>query len=134
MRTKIVASVMMTAALACAVPARAQLNGENLLGDMGVQSGTQPLPGLYASFIYYRYDAASIRDANGKRVTVDPTGNASQTIDAAVPLFYYVTLKKFLGANFAMMAVIPTATASIEAPGFGLSEKLSFGIGATYIM
>ena len=68
MRTKTIASMTMMAALLCAAPAKAQLNGENLLGDMGVQSGTQPLPGLYASFIYYRYDAASLRDVNGKRL------------------------------------------------------------------
>src|SRR5215510_2957445 len=134
MRTKTVASVTILAALLCAAPASAQLNGENLLGDMGVQSGTQPLPGMYASFIYYRYDAASLRDANGKRLTLDPTGNGAQTITAAVPLFYYVTPKKILGANFGMMAVIPTATASLEAPGFGLSDKSSFGMSDLYVM
>ena len=34
-----------------ATSAHAQLNGENLLGDMGVKSGTQPEPGLYVSTI-----------------------------------------------------------------------------------
>jgi hypothetical protein len=29
-----------------ASPAHAQLNGENLLGDMGVKSGSQPAPGF----------------------------------------------------------------------------------------
>src|SRR5690349_192962 len=61
MRLKVVAGVTTMAAMLYAAPARAQLNGENLLGDMGVQSGTQPAPGLYASFIYYRYGASSLK-------------------------------------------------------------------------
>jgi hypothetical protein len=125
---------MALAAIFSAAPARAQLNGENLLGDMGVQSGSQPAPGLYASFIYYRYDASSLKGANGELVTLDPTGNGSQVINAAVPLFYYVTPKKILGANFGVMAVVPTASASIEAPGFGLSETSSYGMSDLYVM
>jgi len=134
MRLKVVAGVTTMAAMLYAAPARAQLNGENLLGDMGVQSGTQPAPGLYASFIYYRYGASSLKGADGKSLPLDPTGNGSQTINAAVPLFYYVTPKKILGANFGMMAVIPTASGSLEAPGFGLSEDASFGMSDLYVM
>src|ERR1700750_1786752 len=100
----------LAAVLLVAVPARAQLNGENLLGDMGVQSGSQPAPGFYASFIYYRYNASSLKGPNGNDLALDPTGKGSQTINAAVPLFYYVTPKKVLGANFGMMAVVPTAS------------------------
>lgn len=128
------ASVIILAALVGAVPASAQLAGENLLGDMGVQSGSQPAPGLYASFIYYRYDAASLKGPDGTSLELDPTGNASEVINAAVPLFYYVSPKKVLGANFGMMAVVPTASGSMEAPGFGLEEKASFGMSDIYVM
>lgn len=134
MRLKLGTGVSILAAILVAAPAQAQLNGENLLGDMGVRSGSQPAPGLYASFIYYRYDASSLKGPDGKPLALDPTGNGSQTINAAVPLFYYVTPKKLLGANFAMMAVLPTASGSLEAPGFGLAEQASYGLSDVYVM
>jgi hypothetical protein len=117
-----------------AAPAHAQLNGENLLGDMGVKSGTQPEPGLYVSSIYYRYRADSLKDASGRSVNADPTGDASQTINAGVPLVYYVTPKKVLGAHFAAMAVLPFANGGLEAPGLGLSESASLGPSDLYVM
>lgn len=126
-RTFTTAAATLALATLCATPAAAQLNGENLLGDMGVKSGTQPEPGLYVSTIYYRYRADSLKDVQGRSVNADPTGEASQTINAGVPLVYYVTPKKVLGANFAMMAVVPFANGGLEAPGFGLSESASLG-------
>jgi hypothetical protein len=115
-------------------PAHAQLNGENLLGDMGVKSGTQPEPGLYVSNIYYRYFTDSIKDPNGKSLSLDPSGDASQTIHAAMPLLFYVTPKKVLGAHFGMMAVLPVAKGALEAPGLGLSEHASTGLSDLYVM
>src|SRR6185312_1844694 len=85
------AAVGLIAVLCCAAPAHAQLNGENLLGDMGVKSGTQPEPGLYVSSIYYRYFTDSIKDPNGKSLSLEPSGKANQTIHAAMPVVLYVT-------------------------------------------
>jgi hypothetical protein len=128
------AVVILGALMGLAAPARAQLNGENLLGDMGVKSGTQPEPGFYVSTIYYRYEADSIRDAKGRPLGLDPTGEARQTINAGVPLVYYVTPKKVLGANFGMMAVVPVAKGSLEAPGLGFGESASTGLSDLYVM
>lgn len=139
-RTNHVASRVLTFGLTLAtlmvgaLPARAQLNGENLLGDMGVKSGTQPAPGLYISNIYYRYEADSIRDGQGQAMNLDPSGDASQTINAAMPLVYYVTPKKVFGATFGMMAVLPFAKGAMEAPGLGFSEKASVGLSDLYVM
>jgi hypothetical protein len=133
-RRNILVSIGVTLTLLCAAPASAQLNGENLLGDMGVKSGTQPEPGLYASYVYYRYFTDSIRDPDGNPAALDPTGTASQTIHASVPLLLWVTPKKVLGAQFGMMAVLPIANGSLEAPGFGLSEKASVGLSDLYVM
>jgi hypothetical protein len=121
-------------AIVFAAPAHAQLNGENLLGDMGVKSGTQPEPGLYVSTIYYRYRADSIKDAHGRSINADRTGKAGQTINAGVPVVYYVTPNKVLGANFAAMAVVPLANGGLEAPGLGLSESASLGLSDLYVM
>jgi hypothetical protein len=122
------------AAMLWASPAHAQLNGENLLGDMGVKSGTQPEPGIYVSTIYYRYNADTIKDANRRRISLDLSGIATQTIEAGMPLVWWVTSKKIFGGNFAMMAVLPFASGSLEAPAYGLSEKASTGMSDMYIM
>lgn len=128
------ATIGLLAALFCAAPAWAQLNGENLTGDMGVKSGTQPEPGFYVSSIYYRYRTDSLKDPQGKPMGLDPSGNANQTIQAAMPLFYYVTPKKLFGANIGMMAVLPFGSGSLEAPGLGLSEEASRGLSDLYVM
>src|SRR5262245_10164994 len=117
-----------------ATPAYAQLNGENLLGDLGVKSGTQPEPGLYISSLYYRYLADSIKGPDGQSVTLDPTGTGNQTIQAGMPVFLYVSNWKVLGANYGMMAVMPFANGSLEAPGLALSEKASTGASDLYVL
>jgi hypothetical protein len=128
------AVIAIAAALFSATPAHAQLNGENLLGDMGVKSGTQPEPGLYVSSIYYRYFTDTIKDPNGKPLSLDTSGKASQTIHAAMPLVYYVAPRKILGAHFGMMAVLPVGSGSLEAPGLGLAEEAGKGLSDLYVM
>ena len=117
-----------------AATAHAQLNGENLLGDMGVKSGTQPGPGFYAGYLFYRYRTDSMRDANGKPMVIDPTATGSQSIDASVPLVIYVSKAKLFGANIGMMAVLPIASGMLEAPGLGLYEEADKGMADAYIM
>jgi hypothetical protein len=115
-------------------PASAQLNGENLLGDMGVKSGTQPEPGIYVANVYYRYLTDTIKGPDGRTLTLDPTSNGSQVINAAVPLVIYVSSKKIFGANYGMMAVMPFANGALEAPGLNLIEKASTGPSDLYVM
>jgi hypothetical protein len=128
------------AILACALatlvatPAQAQLNGENLLGDVGVKSGTQPNPGLYVGMLYYRYYTDTIKDRNGDRITLDPNQGGSQTINAFVPLVTYISQAKVLGANYGMMAVMPLANGSLEAPAFGFGPDISTGPGDLYLV
>jgi hypothetical protein len=129
------ATTMLLLSVVTATPSFAQLNGENLLGDMGVKSGTQPDPGLYAGMIYYRYFTDKVKGPDGETIVFDRTGQGgSQTINAGVPMFLWVTSKKFLGANFGMMAVMPFANGSLEAPGLGLSEQAGSGASDAYIM
>lgn len=125
---------MLALATTWATPAHAQLNGENLLGDLGVQAGTQPQPGIYVSQMYFRYRVDSLRGPDGERLVPDPTGNASQTMQAGMPVFTVVTKKTFFGAHFGVMAVMPFANGSLEAPGFGLSEKASTGASDLYVV
>jgi hypothetical protein len=131
---EILRGVVVAGCLVAASPASAQLNGENLLGDVGVKSGTQPEPGVYVSTIYYRYFADTVKGPDGKVVRFDPTQSGSQTIHAGVPLVLYVSSKKLFGANYGMMAVMPFANGSLEAPGLGLSESASTGPSDLYVM
>jgi len=116
------------------VPAPAQLNGENLLGDMGVKSGSQAAPGFYVSALYYLYHTNTIRDGNGHQIALDPNNPASQTIHAICPVVLYVSRFKVLGGNFGMMAVMPFANGTLEAPAFGLVEEASFGASDLYVV
>jgi hypothetical protein len=128
------AATTLVVMLGWTAPAQAQLNGENLLGDMGVASGTQPAPGVYVSSIYYRYDTDTIKDPDGNPLALDSTGTASQTIQAGMPLLYYVTPKKLFGANVGMLAVLPVASGALEAPGLELTETASAGLSDLYVM
>jgi hypothetical protein len=132
MTKTILQAVAFAAATCLATPAHAQFNGENLLGDMGVKSGTQPEPGTYISTIYYRYFADSIKGPDGTSIIPDETAN--QTINAGVPLVVYVSPKKIFGAHYSLMAVMPFANGSLEAPAYGLSETAGAGPSDLYVM
>ena len=125
---------LMLPAIACgltlliAVPAQAQLNGSHTLGDYGVQSGSQPQPGFYAALFYLRYDADTIKDADGNIVRPVPGSPGSLAVSAVAPLAWYVSKTKFLGANYGAMAVLPLANASIEAPAFALGETIGTSV------
>ena len=110
--------------LILAAPAQAQLNGSHTLGDFGVQSGTQPLPGFYAALFYLRYDTDTIKDADGNTVRLSPESPGSLTVSAVAPMAWYVSKAKILGANYGAMVAVPLANASIEAPAFALDDTV----------
>ena len=110
--------------LLLATPAQAQLNGSHTLGDFGVQSGSQPQPGFYAALFYLRYDADTIKDADGNIVRLSPSAPGSLAVSAVAPLAWYVSKAKVLGANYGAMVVLPLANASIEAPAFAIGETV----------
>ena len=109
-------------------PAAAQLNGSHTPGDYGVQSGSQPQPGMYAALFYLRYDADTVKDADGNIVRPSPSSPGSLAVSAVAPLAWYVSKAKFLGANYGAMVVLPFANASIEAPAFALGETIGTSV------
>ena len=110
--------------LLSAVPAQAQLNGSHTLGDFGVQSGSQPLPGFYTALFYLRYDTDTIKDADGNTIRLSPTTPGSLAVSAIAPMVWYVSKAKVLGANYGVMVVFPFANASIEAPALQLGNTV----------
>jgi hypothetical protein len=127
--------IMLALAIAglTSVPAYAQLNGQNLLGDFGVGSGTQPAPGVYAVAFYYRYDTDTIRNRDGDRIEIDPSQPASQTLNVVMPFVIFVSTTKVLGANYGMAVALPFANGSLEAPAFGLEADIGMGLGDIYV-
>ena len=117
-----------------AAEARAQLNGENVLGDYGVMAGTQPAPGFYAGFLYYLYDTDTIRNGAGERIFVDQSRSGSLTSQAICPTFTWVSPYRLLGGSYGAMATFTLANAGIEAPTFGLDKTVSMGRGDLYVM
>jgi len=116
------------------VPAFAQLNGENLLGDNGAKSGTQAGPGVYLGFLYYHYDSDTIKSKDGTVVTLSPSDPGSIGLNAYLPLVVYVSRVKILGANYGMIAAVPVADGALEAPGFGFQDTIGTGLADTYVV
>ena len=106
------------------VPAFAQLNGENLLGDNGMKSGTQAGPGVYLGFLYYHYDSDTIKSKDGTVLTRSPGDPGSIELNAYMPLVIYVSHVKILGADYGMIAAVPVADGALEAPGFGFQDTI----------
>ena len=79
---------------------------------------------FYAALFYLRYDTDTIKDADGNTVRLAPDAPASSDLTAVAPLLWYVSEAKILGANYGVMAVLPWANASLEAPAFGLSDTI----------
>ena len=117
-----------------AVPAFAQLNGENLLGDNGVKSGSQAAPGTYLGFLYYRYGSDSIKNQDGSDLALNPADPGSMALHAALPLVLYVSKAKLFGANYGAMFALPTANGSLEAPGFGFQSDIGTGLADAYFV
>jgi hypothetical protein len=134
MTNRFLSCIALAAIMLTAAPAHAQLNGENLLGDMGVKSGSQPEPGFYVGNIFYRYRTETIRNGHGDRIVFDPQQSGSQTINVFAPIVVYISRAKILGANYGMMAVVPLAKGALEAPALGVFEEASKGLADTYVV
>jgi len=109
-------------------PAMAQLNGFNLKGDLGLQSGTQAPPGGYYGAIFYRYGTDTINDRDGNRIN---TGSGSLNLFAFVPLLNVVTKHKVLGANYGFLVSPPLLNTSLESPSFG--QNPGAGLADLYV-
>jgi hypothetical protein len=127
-RTISITAAIMVVAVLLPTPSAAQLNGSHTPGDYGVQSGSQPQPGFYAALFYLRYDADTIKDADGNTIRPAPTSPGSLAVSAIAPLAWYVSKAKILGANYGAMVVLPLANASIEAPAFALGQTIGTSV------
>lgn len=107
--------------------ARAQQSGHNILGDVGLHSGTQAPPGIYVGNLYYTYPTSKLAGDDGDKVNRD--GRVRTTIDAV--FVNWVTTRKFLGANIGGQVAVPIIKNRIEA--FSIDAATDLGLSDVYV-
>lgn len=106
------------------------LNGHNLRGDYGLQSGTQPPPGWYASLLYINYNVDTVRDRNGD---AQPSAGGDITVNGIAPILWWVTDKKIWGGNYSFVLVPSWTNNNLEAPLLGIDQETDTGFGDLYV-
>ena len=108
--------------------ANAQLSGFNVKGDMGLAAGTQAPPGIAYGFMLLNYNTGRINNKDGTQVNA----SGSVNVFGGAPLVSVVTKKKFLGANYGFMIVLPVLNSALETPRF--VSNPSAGLGDLYVV
>ena len=121
--------ILPVAFMALAGNAHAQFNGHNTKGDYAMFSGSQPDPGFYFAPLYVNYDADTVRNADGDKVSRD----GELGFDAVAPIFVWVSNKKILGGNYGLTVAPAWATSALEAPIFGGASSVGWNEGDLYI-
>ena len=123
MRRLVATAAFAGLALLPAIPAQAQLNGAHLLGDFGINSGTQPPQGFYAAGVYYRYSTETLKDREGNKRALFPGDPSSLAINAYAAILWYVSKAKIFGANYGAFVVPAWVDGSIEAPALSIGRS-----------
>jgi hypothetical protein len=110
------------AILLAGVTASAQYKGDDIAGSLGLQSGTQAPPGIYAGNLLWVYPTSTVKDNNGN--TINHAGSLTSTLDGIV--LSAVTNWKFLGANYGASVVIPFISNRIQLNSLNVSSGFAF--------
>jgi len=105
-----------------AVSSFAQYKGDDIPGSLGLQSGTQPPPGIYAGNLLWVYPTSTIKDNQGNQV--NQRGSLTSTLDGIV--VSGVTNWKFLGANYGASVVIPFISNRIQLNSLNVNSGFAF--------
>jgi hypothetical protein len=92
--------------------AHAQLNGQNVRGDIGVGAGSLPETGWSVNAFYSFYRVNKIRDSSGNGIL---RGTRSASDNAALTL-QWVSERKILGGNYSFLISPGWATSSLDSP------------------
>ena len=111
----------------------AQFNGHNTKGDFGLLSGSQAPPGFYlAAPIYVRYDADTLRNSEGDRVSLDPDRRGSLAVNAYVVGLIWVSEYKIFGGNYSIQVYPAFTDNALEVPILGTNDSVSTGFTDLY--
>jgi len=107
--------------------------GQNTKGDYGLQSGSQLPPGFYMiAPMYYRYDADTVRNSEGEKISIDPKESGSLAANAYIFGLIWVSEYKILGGNYSFQVYPGFTDNTLEAPILGLDEAVSTGFTDLY--
>ncbi len=110
-------TLLALAGIALPHPAAAQLSGHNILGDNGLQSASQPPPGLYVAGVFQNYHTSTIRNRSGDKLP----GESTLNLGFVVPVVSLVTPVKILGANYGFLATFPSSGSRLDFPRLDVS-------------
>ena len=103
--------------------AAAQERGQYPAGFRGLNAAEQPAPGFtYANFIYW-YPSDTFKDKDGRTTAL----NFDLDLVADFNLLAYTPKKKFLGATFSSLVIVPITNVAITLP------RLDAGVSGTGI-
>lgn len=117
----------LTCLLLLPTPTLAQLGGEQIRGDVGLDSGTQAPPGLYIAETLYFYRPTEVTATNGTALP----GNLSLNLFAPVLGVNYVFKKKILGAHYGAAAGIWIMNQKLALPNLNVNSS-NYGFGDSY--
>jgi hypothetical protein len=103
-------------------PASAQLKGDHLLGDAGLQSGTQTPPGFALVVPVYLYNASKLKNSKGDVITDNLGLNMFVTGIGGS----WVTNLKILGANYGGAVLFPFASNRLESTVTSTKSPFAF--------
>jgi len=128
----VIALLVVIGSLVGTPAAFAQYQGHNFKGDFGVNSGSQPGPGIYVGLPYGQWNADAIKDADGNPFLPTQFGGFDLRI---VPLTaIVVTPRKFLGANYGFMAAFTFSTIKPERVNEDVADQTDWGFSDTYVV
>jgi hypothetical protein len=119
--------LVMIMSLSLANYCRAQLKGDHVMGDAGLQSGTQAPPSMSIVVPFYFYNAGTFKNSSGDKVSPVPNINVFFTaIGGSI-----VTNQKILGGNYGASLLIPFASNKLD--GGLVYSKSSLAFSDIYI-
>lgn len=116
--------------LVLAIPMlQAQQKGQWVPGQVGLNAGILPEPGIAIVNQSFNYSADSMTDASG-----NPIAGLTGKYEFWAPptSIYYVPQVKLLGAKVAFSGILPFADGSLTVPQFGVSGG-GYGYADTWV-
>ena len=98
-----------------------QMKGDHLLGDAGLQAGTQPPPSFTLVLPAYNYHTSTFVSANGNTIAAPVVNSFLTGLGASI-----VTKKKILGGNYGAVIILALATSKIDGERISSSTPLAY--------
>ncbi|RAJ06611.1 hypothetical protein LX64_01738 [Chitinophaga skermanii] len=101
--------------------ANAQLKGTHVLGDMGLQSGTQAPPSVGGAVVLYDYHTSKFINGNGDKISAESINMFLLGLGGSV-----VTNQKILSGNYGASVLVGFASSKLEGNLVTTKSSLAF--------